>query len=143
MEDSTVSQHATHGLSVSNPFVSQSLREALGRLSFTQSQLHIKNKSNQKRYFYFTLQIYWSQLICESYSFLLYFEIYFIQFFVVNITIPEGNLTPHYKEMLNFYKELKNIKQWEILYKISSQKKINQHFIFSKFVLENVPINTG
>ena len=44
--------------------------------------------------------------------------------------------------MLNFYKELKNIKQWEILYKISSQKKINQHFIFSKFVLENVLINT-
>ena len=63
-------------------------------------------------------------------------------FFVVNITIPEGNLTPHYKEMLNFYKELKNIKQWEILYKISPQKKINQHFIFSKLVLENVLIYT-
>ena len=30
-----------------------------------------------------------------------------------------------------------------ILYQISPQKKINQHFIFSKFVLENVLINTG
>ena len=135
MEDSTVCQHATHGLSVSNPFVSQSLREALGRLSFTQSQLHIKNKSNQKRYFYFTLQIYWSQLICESYSFLLYFEIYFIQFFVVNITIPEGNLTPHYKEMLNFYKELKNIKQWEFYIKYLHKRKLISTLFLASFSL--------